>query len=258
MKTELKNYIIPFFKMLFIIFFLICFVAISISANRRNNLTLCKQIEIEVKNHEKWQFVTPEIIKKYIDDNGKILVINQRLNSLKLSEIEKRIEKNEYVNKAEVFSTLDGKVVVKVVQKYPIYRVFNNKGVSYYVAEDGEKISKSTTFTPRLFVVTGDVSNNRSISSQDLHNQIKSVLKYIEKDSFWKAMFGQLDVKANGDLVLYPKIEGQQVLIGDTSNLKQKFTYLKIFYTKALKQVDWTRYSTINLKYKGQIVCVKK
>jgi cell division protein FtsQ len=40
--------------------------------------------------------------------------------------------------------------------------------------------------------------------------------------------------------------------------LDVKLENLKLFYQKALPKVGWERYSSINLKYKNQIVCTIK
>jgi len=40
--------------------------------------------------------------------------------------------------------------------------------------------------------------------------------------------------------------------------LEEKFENLKLFYSEGVKQTGWRKYKEINLKYKNQIVCVKR
>ena len=44
-----------------------------------------------------------------------------------------------------------------------------------------------------------------------------------------------------------------------TEAYEEKFEKLKMFYTEGLNKTDgWNKYSTINIKYKNQVVCTKK
>ena len=147
---------------------------------------------------------------------------------------------------------------VDVTQKIPVYRVFNNNGVSYYVSNKGESIPISSKFTPRLIVATGDFSKQLTTKNIKLHEDLLELVAFINKNSFWEAMIGQIKVANNGDFLLYSKIDEHVVNIGNTDNIEDKFKYLQIFYKKALKNVDWKRYEEINLKFKGQIICKKK
>ena len=40
--------------------------------------------------------------------------------------------------------------------------------------------------------------------------------------------------------------------------MKEKLEKLKVFYKEGLTKVGWDKYSVINLKYKGQVVCERK
>jgi cell division protein FtsQ len=91
-----------------------------------------------------------------------------------------------------------------------------------------------------------------------LHLDILELVNFINQDEFWSAMIGQVHVAINGDIILIPKIDEHQVILGSIDNLEEKFKFLYIFYKEALQNVDWRQYSSINLKYKGQIICTKK
>jgi cell division protein FtsQ len=214
-------------------------------------------VEIEEDESQALQFVKEEEILDYTHNFGQAQIINQKLDEIDKIAIENRIEKNPFVQNAEVFSNFEGAVKVYVDQKNPIYRVFNNQGVSYYVCENGEIIPISSNFTPRLFVATGYLSNG-SEESDSLHLEILELVNFINQDEFWTAMIGQVNVAKNGDIILIPKIGEHQVILGNVDNLDEKFKFLYIFYKEAIQNVDWQQYSTINLKYKGQIICTKK
>jgi cell division protein FtsQ len=91
-----------------------------------------------------------------------------------------------------------------------------------------------------------------------LHEDLLELVAFINRNSFWEAMIGQIEVANNGDFLLYSKIDEHVVNLGNTDNLEDKFKFLQVFYKKAIKKVDWKQYEEINLKFKGQIICKKK
>jgi cell division protein FtsQ len=257
MSSTLKHNIKKGLQVLGIFIFAALFIAILITAKAHIGDVVCNDIEVSIAEQDDIHFVDEKDILDYINNNGASLVINQRLKDIDKSEIEARIEKNAYVANAEVFTNFEGKIKVKVEQKNPIYRVFNNKGVSYYVSNTGESIPISSKFTPRLIVATGYLPEKSSEEALSLNQQILTLVNFINEDEFWNAMIGQFYLTKNGDFILYPKIGEHKVILGSADNLEEKFKYLNIFYKEAIKKVDWKKYNTINLKFKGQIICTK-
>ena len=70
------------------------------------------------------------------------------------------------------------------------------------------------------------------------------------------AMIDQVDINAAHQFEMIPKIGNQVILFGDAENVKQKFDKLKIFYRGVITKVGWSKYSSINLQYKDQVVAV--
>jgi cell division protein FtsQ len=258
MKKTTKKYIIQGLKVALIAVFGVLFIAILIKARLQAGESVCNEIQVNVKNADKFQFIAENEIIDFINNNGKDVVINQRLKDVSKSEIEARIEQSEYIEKADVFTNFEGKMRVDVTQKNPIYRVFNNNGVSYYVSNKGESIPISSKFTPRLIVATGNLSKQLTSKNLKIREDLLELVAFINESSFWEAMIGQIEVANNGDFLLYSKIDEHVVNIGNTDNLEDKFKYLQIFYKEAIKNVDWKQYEEINLKFKGQIICKKK
>jgi cell division protein FtsQ len=82
--------------------------------------------------------------------------------------------------------------------------------------------------------------------------------KFISDDKLWSDQIVQIYVNDNKDIELIPRIGDQKIIFGDGNLIEEKFRNLYIFYKKALPTVGWKTYSTINLKYKGQIVCERR
>jgi len=253
-KKETKRKIVLGLKMLLMLVLLVLFTALVIYARKQEQNIICHEIDVHIKNGNEWKFLNEQDILAFINNNGQNIVINQALKDISMRDIEQRIENSQYVEKADVYANLEGKVRVDVFQKIPVYRVFNTAGVSYYVSENGESIPISSKFTPRLIVATGNLSSQ---GVESIHSDLLSIVRYIQGDDFWEALIGQIEVEENGDFILYPKIDEHRINLGNTERLEEKFRLLQIFYQEALKNVNWKLYKEINLKFKGQIICIK-
>ena len=68
----------------------------------------------------------------------------------------------------------------------------------------------------------------------------------------------QIYVDEKNNVELIPRVGNHNIILGDASDLENKLEKLMIFYKKGLSKTGWNEYSTINLKYKNQIVCTKR
>jgi len=54
--------------------------------------------------------------------------------------------------------------------------------------------------------------------------------------------------------VLIPKLGKQKIYLGTYENMPEKLANLKLFYSKAIAEEGWQKYSAFDLRYDGQIV----
>jgi cell division protein FtsQ len=228
----------------------------------------CTQLVIELENNN-MNFIEEDDIKTRITDLGNP-IIGSPMASLDLGRFEEEILNMAEVEASEVYATIDGKVVVSAKQRRPIFRVINsNDSLSVYVDDRGHVMPWSNKYTARVLVVNGhltvprsgsvaDVTANDSIAEVSLFDDVYLLGTFIEKDKFWRKQIQQVYVAPNGDFELIPRVGGHIIMLGSVENMAKKFMKLKAFYKKGLKNADWNRYSSINLKYKDQIVCTKK
>ncbi len=88
---------------------------------------------------------------------------------------------------------------------------------------------------------------------------IYKIASYINNNPLWKAQITQVYVDSAKEFTLIPRVGGQHIIFGDTSDIKQKFDKLYVLYKDGFNcNGKWNEYATINLKYKRQIICTKK
>jgi cell division protein FtsQ len=68
-----------------------------------------------------------------------------------------------------------------------------------------------------------------------------------------------LYINTDKEIELYPAVGGHKIIFGKGDDIEEKFEKLKVFYREGLNSIDsWNKYSSINLKYKSQVVCIKR
>ncbi len=210
----------------------------------------CKGVSITLKN-EATSFITRgevfQIINSLVDS-----IDGLPLNELPLYEMEKTIEQHALIKTAEVFVLPSGELTVTVTQKEPLIRVQNAQGKSYYLDIEGKSFPLSRNYTQRLMIANGNIIDSVDVAV------VSKVARYIHQNEFWKAQIMQLHINENKEIELIPRVGSHIILLGSEEKMEDKFEKLMLFYQKGVQQTGWNQYSIINLKYKNQLVCIKR
>lgn len=218
-------------------------------------------------------FILEEEVKDLFFNMG-YRVDSQQLEAIDIRKLEMIVYNNPSAKKAEVFTTIDGKVKIDLLQRKPVLRIFNESGESFYIDEEGWLMPLSSTFTSRVLIATGSIADrfanrykNRiadpeKISSvsdtADILRDLFMVTKYINSNEFWRAQITQMNINHDREIELIPRVGNHTILFGDAKDIEEKFSKLMVFYKEGLKNTGWNLYSHINLKFKDQVVCTKQ
>lgn len=203
--------------------------------------------EVEFADSE--NFITKEIVNKLLIQNfGSITGIQK--DKLDLNNVEKSIDKNPMVEKAEVYATVDGKLKAIVTQRKPVARFFVGSQ-SYYLDHRGGQMPLSENETARVPIVTGEIAKT---DAKKLH----ALLNYIYDDNFLKKNIIGLTITPYGNIVMRSRGYDYDIMFGNPINIERKFKNYKAFLQDAIKDTLITNYKTINLKFTQQVVCTKK
>jgi hypothetical protein len=72
------------------------------------------------------------------------------------------------------------------------------------------------------------------------------------------AHIDQVDIDAERNFQMVPKVGKHMVQFGDGKEVEQKFRKLFIFYRDVISKTGWSRYAAVNVGYKGQVVATRK
>jgi len=229
-------------------------------------------LKVNIDTSEGNYFVDDLDIESQVFAHGYQTGIEPVLNIDK-KQLEDQFDKMPSVKKSEVYTTLNGVLYVDIKQRTPLVRVFANNQ-SFYIDKEGYVMPLSSKYTAKVPVANGvinikyeDVAGMNFATRNELTKEGKGAYKLFEaytlckkfKDvDFWNAQFKQIYFKYDGDIELVPSVGNHVILINGVENLDESLTKLMILYKEGLSKTGWNNYEVINLKYKDQIVGIKR
>jgi len=230
------------------VLFILMVIGLFGFANNRNNSRKIKDVQTTFINGDNL-FISSETVDKLLTQiSGNIK--NKSKENIALAVIENGIEKNEMIENAEVYLTVDGILKTKVLQRKPIARILVN-GSSYYLDDKGKKMPLSKNYSARVPIVTGVQSD---VELKQIHQFIKEVLS----DEFMEKQIIGIRINSDKEFVLKTRMGNQIIEFGKLEEVSVKIKKLEAFYQKVVKDNSLKKYSKISLKYSKQVVCKKR
>ncbi len=194
-------------------------------------------------------------------------------SELKIKEIESYLEGMNEVLKADVYMQLDNKWHIDVKTRRPIARVIAKNVDDFYIDNDYELMRLSPYAKPKILAFTGleelistrrgydEIINNDSLKTICKMDQIYHISKYVCNDAFYSAQIVQVHYTKKDGFVMIPRVGEHKIIFGAAESkemVEDKFKKLTTFYDEVIPYEGWSKYESINLKFKDQIVAKKK
>ncbi len=247
-----------FMKIGFRILLLSGLVALALFARRQARNMPCKEVvvELDFQGGEPLidkQTVENDIIRHFDSLQGVAM------KDLPLETLEAYLNDIPEVAKAEVYTTISGRLGMRIALRRPVALVFTKNNRIFYLGSEGVFYQPEYEIHPHILVVNGDIPPNiEDEAFANLRGDISKIVNAVEKDRFLSSLVEELARNSNGEYELVPKIGKQIILLGKTCRLPEKLEKLKLFYAQGLKAADgWNTYKVINLKFDNQVVCTK-
>jgi cell division protein FtsQ len=214
-------------------------------------------IEIRIENVHENHFLDENDIIDLMQWNHENLK-GASLDKVNFREIERRIEKDAFIQDAEMYSDLKGNLMVNVTLRRPVARIVRNDGPDGYIAEDGTVMPVSEKFTARVMLISGsfvrEVLNVRNVYALENGNKLMEVISAIREQEFWNAQIAQLNIGHKMHITMLPQVGDERIEFGYPEDVETKFRKLMIYYKEILPRVGWNKYERVNLEFKDQIV----
>ncbi|MDR1859906.1 MAG: hypothetical protein LBR06_03175 [Bacteroidales bacterium] len=237
--------------------------AAAVFAWRKYSSAVCADIVVHVAKNSP-EFIAKERLVAQIrsflasaDSSGKKDAGRQiLLSEINTGNVEKELKKATSVARVEVFrkvyatgNELKGRLVVNVAFRQPLFRVAGTR--DFYVDADGVPVYEVHLYPAHVPVVTGAVDEKYAA-------RMLPLMKFLSSDKFWRAQIQQLNVTANGDILMAPLAGDHIIEFGPPDRFREKFRNLTALYEQGFREVGWDRYRKVSVKYRNQVVCTKK
>ena len=180
--------------------------------------------------------------------------------NINFNDLEKKIKSNPHIKKVTLYKDLTGNLNVIVNQFQPIARiVYENKSKKYFDI-DGEIFPTSLGYSHRVLLIflTSKINFlNNNLNNTEFGVDLLNMVKYIESDKFLSKIVSEIEVDNFKNIIIRPQISKQKIIFGYPDDLVNKFRKIKIFYDDIAPAKGWNTYSSVNVKYRNQIICDK-
>ena len=228
---------------------IILYVVVSLygfTEKRKNKI--CEQINIVLADQGKNKLIDTESIELQLKSQ-QVYPVGKAIKDISTEKIENVLQQNGLIKSSECYFTPNGTVRVRIHQCIPKFRVIGQE--NYYIDTDRKKINP-VDYTAYVPVVSGYVTYEMA------SGELFDFITFLEKNSFWNAQIEQIYVRPDHKIELVPRVSDSIILLGSLENYPAKLDKLKKLYVNGFNKIGWNRYKTIDLQYKGQIVCTKK
>ncbi len=235
-------------------------VVLLVAAITQKNNEQCVKTVIKISGVQNNFFIDKKDVLDILQKvNGRKLE-KQPIKNFDLAAMETALKKDKWIRKAELFFDNNDVLQVNILEHEPIARIFTESGVSFYMDSTLKRLPLSDKFSARLPVFTNYPTKIKVSSKKDssLLRQIKLLSEYIVGHPFWMAQVEQIDISPEETFTLIPKLGDQLIDFGSTANYQEKFENLLTFYRQVESKAGWNIYSVIDVKYKGQVIGVRR
>ncbi len=234
-------------------------LTLLVAAIETRNAKPCSDLKITISGVKSAMYVDEQDVKKLLlGVSGNI--IGKPLKDFDLQRMENTLEAEPWISNAELFFDNNKVLQVRVTEKEPVARVFTKTGISFYIDTALFRLPLNDKYTPRLPVFTGFPSDRNKWKGKDsiLISEVKDISLHLLTDSFWMAQIDQVDIDADRNFLMVPKVGKHVVQFGNGKDIEKKFRKLYIFYRDVISKTGWSRYGEINVAYRGQVVATRK
>lgn len=217
-------------------------------ASRRH--IVCTEVNVVVTDSLLNSFVLAENVKKFLtEEYGECIGVP--VDSIDLTTIEDMLNSKSAVLNCEAYVTRNGRLNIEIIQRKPIVR-FIGKAGGYYADRYGRAFPLQSTYASRVQAVDGCIPAMTDTSGIE---RIVRLVNFIEDSNEWRNKIVSISVDSTGNLTLIPRKGRERFLFGQPEDIEAKMERMKLYYTSIIPATDSSRYSTVNLKYSGQIIC---
>ena len=236
-------------------------LVLTVSRGEHSQLSV-KDLLVEIADSSRMKFVSVEDVREYLRDS--VIYLGRTADSIDLTRIEDILDHRSAIRKSEAWITSDGALHLRITQREPVVR-FQKDGTGFYADSEGFLFPLSD-YSAKVPVVDGAIPLHTeagfkgepgSEAERLWLRRMLDLANYISDSRIWSESIAQITVQPDGDLILVPRTGRERFLFGPPQQIREKFDKMRDYYEYIAPSKEEGYYRTVNVKYKGQIVCRK-
>lgn len=235
---------------------------------RQYEEVLCKGMDVIVCDSLERGLITARDVKSLVRlDHPEVAGIP--ITKVNAGGIEESLSHYPAISNAQVYTDIQGRLIIEITQRTPIARIEDRNHNHYYLDAEGYIIPANMDYTPHLLHINGEIPGifrkkkkiipeKGTEKPEKLMEDLLKLAVYIHSDPFWKSQIVQVYVNGDGDFELIPRVGSHIIQFGKGEQMGNKFFKLKTLYREGFSHTGWNQYEVINLKYDNQVICTKR
>lgn len=239
-------------------------------------------LEVYISDSSEVDIIRVPMVEEWIRQAG-LWPAGEQIDQVDTRAITETVAARDFVREARTYVDLTGKISVEVSQRIPRMRFINDAGYDFYLTRDDYVVPVTGRSAHYVPVVTGSFTlpfdrkfsgpleeciaedEKKSERNYIFLSKLINFVNYIGNDDFWSSQIVQINVVAvparssrfvyEPEIELIPRVGDHVVMLGALDGYRAKLDKLMTFYRDALSREGWNKWSHINLKFEGQVVC---
>ena len=227
----------------------IALIAAVAHARTMRHIQRCQGVEI-VMDTTGQQLLRTADVRKFIADRH-LDPTGQLCDSVDLAHIESELATMPLVDNAECCLLRNGTLHIVVTPCLPFFRV--RTAVSDYCIDvNGHQMVTPPMLPDSVICVTGDVTIGFAT------DRLYPLICFLYSDTAFSNEFRTISVGGGNQVRLYSNRHPYHLIIAGNDRFEPAFEKFTIFRRSAKSNGYETKYQSINLQFRGQIVCKKR
>lgn len=218
--------------------------------NQPNDQRTCQAVHIVITDSARASFIGKEEVTRLLEKEG-LYPLGKATGDINGEAIQQYLQGSPYIADAVCYISPGGDVNISISQRLPVIRIMASNGDNYFIDNKGGVMSRQD-YAANVVVATGDISKKYAL------HHLLPLGSHIQASTFWNDLTEQINVDAQGNIELIPRLGDQILYLGKPTDLEKKLGHLEAFYKKAMNTVGWNKYARISAEFDNQIICTKK
>lgn len=225
-------------------------VVMAVWSRGMSRTRVCTGIDVNIETPALADSLTWHGVMAQLDRYPSVIV-GKRIYEVNTLDIENWLRALDSFENVECVMSSKGRLTVNITPMIPEVRVFDG-AQSYYLNKAGKRINSKADFFVDVPIVSGRFSKKFPAT------MLFPVTRFVQQDALLKDLVTMVSAKDPDNILLIPRIGGHVINIGDTTRLVEKRRAIETAYRRILPYKGWETYDTINVKFKGMVVAVRR